>query len=570
MEAVVRRWVRIKGGGGSRLKDTERVLITPLGGVGEIGKNIMAVEYGGDMILIDAGLAFPEDDMPGIDIVLPDMSYAFDRRDRLRALLLTHGHEDHIGAVPYLLREVQVPVIGTRITCGLVQRKIRQDGMELPPGSRTFEPGATIDIGAMHLESFRVNHSIPDAVGYALRTPVGTIVFTGDFKFDFTPVDGHVADLQTLGRLGAEGVLCLFADSTNVLRPGYTPSERLVGEAIATVMRQAEQRVIVTTFASNVHRIQQVFRVAHELGRRVAVVGRSMVDTVDVAMDLGYLEVAEGTYVEVDQISRLPSSQVVLLTTGSQGEPLSALSRLASGEHRTLSIERGDTVVLAATPVPGNEKMVHRTIDNLTRQGAHVITPGDSGLQVHVSGHASREELKLMHRLLRPSYFVPVHGEHRHLMAHAELARDLGMPEDHVIVGDNGSQFEVSARGVRIIGQVNAGRVLVDGLGVGDVGNVVLRDRRQLAQDGILIVQVAIRRETCEVVFGPEVISRGFVYARESEQLLDQARARVSEALSEPRADAGAVRAAVRDSLSQFLYNKTGRRPMILPLVVEV
>ncbi len=546
------------------------MLVTPLGGVGEIGKNIMAIEYGPDMILIDAGLAFPEDDMPGIDIVLPDMSYAFDRRDRLRAVLLTHGHEDHIGGVPYLLREVQVPVIGTPITCGLVQRKLRQDGMELPRGSRTFEPGATIEVGGLRLESFRVNHSVPDAVGFAVHTPVGTIVITGDFKFDFTPVDGHVADLQTLARLGAEGVLCLFADSTNVLRPGYTPSERLVGEAIATVMRQAQQRVIVTTFASNVHRIQQVFRVAHELGRKVAVVGRSMVDTVDVAMDLGYLEVHAGTYIEVEEVSRLPASQVVLLTTGSQGEPLSALSRLASGEHRTLSIERGDTVVLAATPVPGNEKMVHRTVDNLSRLGARVITPGDSGLLVHVSGHASREELKLMHRLVRASYFVPLHGEYRMLAAHAELARDLGMPADHVLVGDNGSQFEISQRGVRIVGQVAAGRVLVDGLGVGDVGNVVLRDRRQLAQDGILIVQVAIRAGTGEVVSGPDIISRGFVYARESEELLDQARARVSDALAEARSEAPAVRAAVRDALAQFLYGKTGRRPMILPLVVEV
>jgi ribonuclease J len=546
------------------------VLVTPLGGVGEIGKNILAVECGPDMILIDAGLAFPEDDMPGIDIVLPDMSYAFERRDRLRAVLLTHGHEDHIGAVPYLLREVQVPVLGTPITCGLVQRKLRQDGMELPRGSRTFEPGAAIEVGSLRIESFRVNHSIPDAVGFALHAPVGTILFTGDFKFDFTPVDGHVADLQALARMGAQGVLCMFADSTNVLRPGYTPSERLVGEAIATVMRQAQQRVIVTTFASNVHRIQQVFRVAHQLGRRVAVVGRSMVDTVDVAVDLGYLEVHPGTYVEVDEVARLPANQVVLLTTGSQGEPLSALSRLASGEHRSLSIERGDTVVLAATPVPGNEKMVHRTIDNLSRQGARVITPGDSGLQVHVSGHASREELKLMHRLVRPSYFVPLHGEFRHLDAHAELARDLGLPAEHVIVGDNGSQFEISQRGVRIVGQAPAGRVLVDGLGVGDVGNVVLRDRRQLAQDGILIVQVAIRAGSGEVVSGPDVISRGFVYARESEALLDQARARVSDALAETRGEAAAVRAAVRDALAQFLYGKTGRRPMILPLVVEV
>jgi ribonuclease J len=567
MKGAVRRWVRIKGG---RTRDGDRVVVTPLGGVGEIGKNIMAVEYGGDMVLIDAGLAFPEDDMPGIDIVLPDMSYAFERRDRLRALLLTHGHEDHIGAVPYLLREVQVPVIGTRLTCGLVQRKLRQDGMDLPPGSHTFEPGAAIKVGALEFESFRVNHSIPDAVGYALHTPVGTIVVTGDFKFDFTPVDGHVADIQRLARIGADGVLCLFADSTNVLRPGYTPSERLVGEAIATVMRQAEQRVIVTTFASNVHRIQQVFRVAAELGRKVAVVGRSMVDTVDVAMDLGYLEVPPGTYADIEEVSRLPGRQVALLTTGSQGEPLSALSRLASGEHRTLSIERGDTVVLAATPVPGNEKMVHHTINNLSRQGAHVITPGDSGLQVHVSGHASREELKLMHRLIRPAYFVPLHGEYRHLEAHAELARDLGMPADHVIIGDNGSQFEIGPRGVRISGQVSAGKVLVDGLGVGDVGNVVLRDRRQLAQDGILIVQLAVRRDTGEVLSGPEIISRGFVYARESEALLEQARTRVSEAVGEARPEPGAVRAAVRDSLAQFLYGQTGRRPMILPLVVEV
>jgi ribonuclease J len=549
------------------------VLVTLLGGVGEIGKNMMAIERGGDMILVDAGLAFPEDDMPGIDIVIPDMSYVFDRRDRLRALLLTHGHEDHIGAVPYLLREVSVPVLGTRLTLGLVQRKLRQDGLDLPPGSRAFQPDEDLQIGGFRVTPFRVNHSIPDAVGFAVHTPAGAIVHTGDFKFDYTPVDGQVADMRLLARLGSEGVLCLFADSTNVERPGYTPSERLVGEAIARVMRAAKQRVIVATFASNVHRIQQVFDVAHELGRKVAVVGRSMVDTVDVALELGYLEVPRGTYVEIDEAGRLPPDRVALLTTGSQGEPLSALARLASGEHRTLSIAAGDTVVIAATPVPGNEKMVHRTIDNLCRQGARVVTPGD-GVQVHVSGHGSREELKLMHRLLRPAYFVPIHGEYRHLMRHADLARELGMADDRILVGENGSQFEVSARGVRVVGQAPAGKVLVDGLGVGDVGSVVLRDRRQLAQDGILIVQVAVRRGG-EVVYGPDVISRGFVYARDAEALLEEARSRVSRALADAGGgadgpDAGTLRSAIRDALAQFLYVKTGRRPMILPLVVEV
>jgi ribonuclease J len=548
-----------------------KLLVTPLGGLGEIGKNMMAIEHQDDLIVIDAGLAFPEDDMPGIDIVIPELTYLLERRNRVRGVFLTHGHEDHIGAVPYLLRELSAPLYGTRLTLGLVRGKLGEHGLDMPPGSRAIVPGERVRVGSFEVEAFRVNHSIPDSVGFAVHTPVGTVVHTGDFKFDYTPVDGEVADIDRLATLGRQGVLLLLADSTNVERPGHTPSERTVGRVIREIVRNAERRVVVATFASNVHRIQEVFDAAAATGRRVTVVGRSMENVVQVAIELGYLKFPAGTHVSVDQANRLPPEKVIVLTTGSQGEPTSALARMSTGDHRQVEILAGDTVILAATPVPGNEKSVHRTIDNLYRLGARVVYQRDAG--VHVSGHASREELKLMHQLVRPRWFIPIHGEYRHLVHHAELAREMGMPAERILTGENGTVFEVAPDSARVAGKVAAGKVMVDGLGVGDVGSVVLRDRRQLAQDGILIVVLAVDKVQGTVVAGPDIVSRGFVYVRESEKLLDEAKARVLSAVSRYEAkgyDWSAIKGAVRDAVSQLLYDRTRRRPMVLPIVLEV
>ncbi len=563
----------ISGGGvGQRERAQPKVQVTPLGGVGEIGKNMYAVECGDDLVVVDCGLAFPEDDLPGIDIVIPDMSYVIERKQRLRAIVLTHGHEDHIGGMPYLLREAPAPVYGTRLTLGMVEGKLTEHALRLPAGSRAFREGEVLECGSLRIEPFHVTHSIPGCLGYAIHTPVGVLVFTGDFKFDLTPVDGEVTDFDTLTRLGREGVLCLFSDTTNAERPGFTGSERQAGAAIARMMGEAPGRVLVTTFASNVHRIQQVIDVATRLGRRVAVVGRSMENTVQIALRLGYLTVADGVLVETEAVGRMPPEKVVILTTGSQGEPMSALSRMASGEHRAVELHPGDTVILAATPVPGNEKSFHRTINNLFRLGANVVYQREAG--VHVSGHGSREEIKLMLAMLRPQWFVPVHGEYRHLLLGADLAKDTGVPHDHILVGENGSVFEFTAEGGRVAGKVPAGRILVDGLGVGDVGNVVLRDRRQLAQDGILVVAVAVRRDSGQIVGGPDITSRGFVYVRESETLLDETRARVQESIAarvrNGLTDWNQIKSAVRESAGQLLYERTHRRPMILPLIVEV
>jgi ribonuclease J len=562
----------LQGGAGRESARNGAVRVTALGGLGEIGKNMMVVECGEDLVVIDCGLAFPEDDLPGIDIVLPDVSYVSERRERLRGILLTHGHEDHIGGVAYLLREATAPLYGSRLTLGLVEGKLAEHGLALPSGSRPFQEGERLRIGALSVEPFHVTHSIPGSLGFALHTPAGTLVFTGDFKFDLTPVDGEVTDFQTLARLGRDGVTCLFCDSTNSERPGFTPSERQAGNNIARIIAESRGRVLVTTFASNVHRLQQVCDVAASLGRRVAVVGRSMEHTVEVAVRLGYLRVPDGLLLETEAIGRTKPEQLVILTTGSQGEPMSALARMASGEHRAVGIQPGDTVILAATPVPGNEKMVHRTVDNLHRAGAHVIYQRESG--VHVSGHASREELKLMMTLLRPLWFIPVHGEYRHLVLNGEMAVETGIPEEHVLIGENGTVFELDGGECRIAGRVPAGRVLVDGAGVGDVGNVVMRDRRQLAQDGVLVVALAVDRQSGRVVGGPDISSRGFVYVRESEPLFELARARVQEAVQgrvrNGATDWAGVRGAVREAVGQLLYERTRRRPVVLPLIVEV
>lgn len=544
--------------------------LVPLGGMGEIGKNMIVVEYEDNIIVIDAGLAFPDDEMPGVDIVIPDYQYLVERKAQVHGIFLTHGHEDHVGGIPYLLRELDVPVYGSRLTLGMVKAKLREHQLTLHKDSRELSPRTWISAGPFRIMPFRVTHSIPDSFGYAVETPIGLVVFTGDYKFDQTPVDGKPTDYATLAELGERGVLVMVGDSTNVERPGVTPSEREVGQSIYDVIRSAGGRVFLATFASNLHRIQQVFDAARALKRKVAVVGRSMENNVRVAMELGYLTNVDDVLIDVKHLHRHPPERVVVLTTGSQGEPLSALSRMAVGEHAHVEIGPGDTVILAATPVPGNEKLVQRTIDNLYRLGANVVYGQDA--MIHVSGHAMRDELKLMINLLRPMFLVPFHGEYRHLVRHAELGRQMGIPEERILFGENGDVFGFDGKRAAILHNVGAGNVLVDGLGVGDVGQVVLRDRNQLAKDGIVIVVVAIDKQG-KIVAGPDIISRGFVYMREAEALLEDARARVSGVLNELERQRvrewNAYKSAIRDVLGQFLYQSTHRRPMILPIVME-
>ncbi|MDK2887193.1 MAG: ribonuclease [Thermoanaerobacter sp.] len=549
-----------------------KLALIPLGGLGEIGKNMMAVRFGENILVIDCGLMFPEEEMLGIDVVIPDITYLLENKDAVRGIVLTHGHEDHIGALPYVLKQLNVPIYGTRLTLGLLQGKLKEQGVAGEASMHVVKPRDTVTIGPFKVEFIRVSHSIPDAVAVAVHTPVGVIVHTGDFKIDQTPVDGEVTDFYRFAQLGERGVLVLLSDSTNVERPGYTMSERMVGATFDDIFRQARERIIIATFASNVHRLQQAITTAYRYDRKVAIIGRSMINVANIAHELGYLHVPEGTLVELEEANRLPKNKVVFLCTGSQGEPMSALTRMALGDHRQVEILPGDTIIISATPIPGNEKLVARIIDQLFKQGAHVIYEAVSG--THVSGHPSQEELKLMINLVKPRFFVPVHGEYRMLIKHAELARSMGIPAENIFVAENGQVLEFTRRSGRIAGRVTAGRVLVDGLGVGDVGNIVLRDRRQLSQDGILIVVVTISRELGQVMAGPDIVSRGFVYVRESEQLMEEARERVKEALEKCNdrglSEWAAIKAQVRDVLGKFLYEKTRRRPMILPIIMEV
>ncbi|KYO65756.1 ribonuclease J [Thermovenabulum gondwanense] len=553
-------------------KNEPKIQIIPLGGLGEIGKNMTVIQYEKEILVIDAGLMFPEEDMPGIDIVIPDITYLKENRENVKAILLTHGHEDHIGALPYVLQELNVPLFGTKLTLGLVEGKLKENKIKKNVSMNVVNPLQTVKIGNFTVDFFRVNHSIPDSLGIAIHTPVGTICHTGDFKFDQTPVDGKIADLHKLAELGSKGVLVLLSDSTNAERTGYTMSEKVVGATIEEIFGMAKGRIIVATFASNIHRIQQVVDAAFKYDRKVAIVGRSMVNTVSIAESLGYINLPENMILELDEISHLPENKIVIITTGSQGEPMSALTRMAMSEHKKLEILPGDTVLIAATPIPGNEKLVARTIDHLFKQGADVIYEKISG--VHVSGHASQEELKLMINLVRPRYFIPVHGEFRHLIHHANLAKEVGIPEENIFIAENGRIIEFSKDGARFSGKVTAGKVLVDGLGVGDVGNIVLRDRKQLAQDGIMIVVVTIDKESTEVVAGPDIISRGFVYVRESEQLIEQAKDIVKQELKkcqeENITEWSSIKSEVREALGKFLFEQTRRRPMILPIIMEV
>ncbi len=552
-------------------KNQNKVQIIPLGGLGEIGKNMTVFRYGDDIILIDAGLMFPEDDMLGIDLVIPDITYLLENKDKVKAIFLTHGHEDHIGALPYVLKQIDVPVYGTALTLGILQGRLRENNVS-DNNLVTIKPGDKINVGAFNLEFIRVNHSIPDAISIVIKTPIGTIIHTGDFKFDQTPVDGQVTQFNKFAEFGDEGVLALLADSTNAERPGFTQSEKMVGQTFDDEFRYARNRIIVATFSSNVHRIQQVVDSAVKYKRKVAVIGRSMINVVNIAMELGYLRIPEGVLIDIDETNNYTSDQIVIITTGSQGEPMSALTRMAMNDHKKVDIMPGDTVIISATPIPGNEKLVARTIDHLYKLGADVIYEKSNG--VHVSGHASQEEIKLMHNLVRPKYFIPVHGEYRHLIKHANLAKDLGMPSENIVIAENGSVIEISKNGIGINGKIQSGKVLVDGLGVGDVGNIVLRDRRQLSQDGIMIVVVTIDHETCHVVSGPDIVSRGFVYVREAEDLMEEAREKVLSALERCEnngvSEWSMTKSTIRDNLGRFLYERTRRRPMILPIIMEI
>jgi len=551
---------------------TNRLRIIPLGGLDEIGKNMTVVEFGGDMILVDAGIMFPDDDHPGVDLILPDYSYVVKRKDKLRGIIITHGHEDHTGALPYLLKDldIPVPILGTKLTLGLIKGKLEEHKIKKPK-LREVRAGGHVSLGVFGLDFFAVNHSIPDAVGVFIRTPVGNVLHTGDFKLDQTPIDGRLTDYGALARYGKTGVTLLMSDSTGAENKGFCRSEAEVGVALRDVIGKAGQRVIVASFASHIHRIQQICDAAQENGRKVVVTGRSMVQNTKIARDLGYLTIDENEIVDAFDTHGLPPEKVVVLCTGSQGEPLSALARMANGEHRTVSVEDGDTVIISASPVPGNEKAVSRVINRLTKAGARVVHKGIA--DVHVSGHASAEELKLILNLVQPEYFMPVHGETRHLAAHARLANTVGVPEDYVFVLDNGNCLEIDDDGAHVAETVEHGVVYVDGLSVGDIGQVVLRDRQHMSQDGTATIVVAIETQTGKVVGEPEIVVRGIVFGDEK-QVMDEARARLGKTLArtakEGATDTAVVSKALRESLSQLMWEKERRRPMIIPVVLEV
>ncbi|MBP3521525.1 MAG: ribonuclease J [Oscillospiraceae bacterium] len=550
----------------------EKLRIVSLGGLNEIGKNMTVYEYGGDMIVVDAGMGFPDDDMYGIDVVIPDFSYLIRNRDKIRGVFITHGHEDHIGSLPYLLRELNIPVYATRMSAGLIKLKLEEHHLVNKTKLITCEAGETVRAGAFRVEFIHVNHSIADAVAFAIHTPAGVCVHTGDFKIDPTPVSGGMIDLARLGQLGKEGVLALLSDSTNVERPGYTKSEKSVGASFDALFRGCEERIIVATFASNVDRIQQIISVAAKYGRKVAITGRSMENAIKVSTELGYMNVPAGVIVDIAQIKSLPKNKVCVVTTGSQGETMSAMTRMAFNTHKQFEIQAGDRVIFSASAIPGNENAIGNVINELYRKGAEVVD--ERAGELHVSGHACQDELKIIHALVKPKYFIPVHGEQRHLKTHAKLAQEMGMDPRNIVVTEIGKVIELSAAGARITGTVPAGRVFVDGYGVGDVGAVVLRDRKHLAEDGMIVVVATVSSQDGGLLSGPDIITRGFIYVKESEALMEELKDLASQTLEKSAwnnyRDWNAVKADVRDEISNYLFKKTKRNPMVLPVIMEV
>ena len=550
----------------------EKLKIISLGGLNEIGKNLTVYEYGSDIIVVDAGMGFPDDDMYGIDVVIPDVSYLIKNQNKVRGIFITHGHEDHIGALPYVLRSLNAPIYATRMSAGLIRLKLEEHRLLDKTKIITCEAGEVVKAGKFSVEFIHANHSIADAVAFAIKCPVGTCVHTGDFKIDATPIQGGMIDLARLGQLGNEGVLALLADSTNVERPGFTKSERSVGDSFDALFRGCEERIIVTTFASNVDRLQQIIDVAARYGRRVAVTGRSMENAMKVSTELGYMNIPDGVLVDLAHIKSLPKHKICIITTGSQGETMSALTRMAFNTHRQVDLLPGDRVIISASAIPGNENAIGNVVNELYRKGAEVIYDKLEGL--HVSGHACQEELKIVHALVKPKFFIPVHGEQRHLKLHAKLARQMGMDPRDILISDIGRVMELTQNSARLAGTVTAGQVFVDGLGVGDVGSVVLRDRRHLAQDGMIVVVMSMSGEDGSLVSGPDLITRGFVYVKESEGLMEELRKVAVKALEECRMDTmndwASIKSEIKNAISGFLYKKTKRNPMILPVIMEV
>jgi len=551
-------------------EQTPSVKIIPLGGLEQIGMNITAIEYEDTIVVIDCGLAFPEEDMLGIDLVIPDVSYLKDNIDKVKGLVVTHGHEDHIGAIPYVEKEINIPIYATKLTMGLIDNKLREHNLLNNVKRKVVKHGQTINLGCFRIEFIRSNHSIPDSSGLAIYTPAGILVHTGDFKVDFTPVFGETIDLQRYAELGKKGVLALMADSTNVERPGFTPSEKKVGHTFDVLFAENKNnRLIIATFASNVDRVQQIINSADKYGRKVVIEGRSMVNVINTATELGFIQIPDNTLIGIEQMKNYPDEQIVLITTGSQGENMAALSRIAANIHSKVSITPGDTVILSSSPIPGNEKAINKIINELEMKGAKVIFQ-----DTHVSGHACQEELKLIYALTKPQYAIPVHGEYRHLKRHAELAQEMGVNKDNIVIMNNGSVLELSKNRVKVTGHVVSQGILVDGLGVGDVGNIVLRDRQHLSQNGLIIVVVTLEKHSNLLVAGPDIVSRGFVYVRESENLMEECHDVVEDALNRCLdhnvTDWGKIKTSIKDDLGEFLWKRTKRNPMILPIITEV
>ena len=549
-----------------------KLRIIPLGGLHEIGKNITVFEYGDDMIAVDCGLSFPEDDMLGVDLVIPDITYILNNKEKLRGLVITHGHEDHIGGIPYFLKQLNTPIYGTKLTIGLIKNKLEEHNLVNSTKLNIVEQGQTIKLGCFKIEFIRSTHSIPDSVMFAINTPVGTIMHTGDFKIDFTPIDGEIMDLGRIAEIGNKGVLALMSDSTNSERKGYTMSESSVGEVFDKLFTHCSKRIVVATFASNVHRVQQIVNSAVKYGRKIAICGRSMINMINTAKELGYIKCPDNLFIDIDMINNYTDNQLVIITTGSQGEAMSALTRMATGTHKKVKITQNDLVIISATPIPGNEKYVSKVVDDLMQIGAEVVY---SALEdIHVSGHACQEEQKLILSLVKPKYFIPVHGDYRHLVAHSETAKSVGIPKENIFMLHNGLTLEMNRESAEYADTVPSGRILVDGLGIGDVGNVVLRDRQHLSQDGLIVVVLTLEGATGEVVAGPDIITRGFIYVKDSESIMDdiknEVRQEVSECESRGITDWTTIKNIVRDNLRDYIYDKTKRNPMIIPIIMEI